>query len=872
MHIHFGLNLDGERGRSARNQLGFMTAGPLGMLNVLETQMGLLRDRPSQSQRIVQYRDCLKRADHERRFYHLTFATDELGTASVLLGWRDLWFLHGWTGIFPDSASDRLKDLAQVEILAKDTVSPCVGERLAEIIDAMSRRKPIIDRIDLEEPLEWMPRQWQSVFKTLPTEVISNKTTGNDGFLGQLQSALVRIDLKKPEEKLRWQDDGTLKVVRAETSLLAAGWVAKQVKASKGTTLLVGGPHSSLLDDMLASDDRPRQGLSEASAFRPTLQVLPLVLELMWAPLNFHALLQFLTHSVCPVPNYARYRLAAVLADKPGIGSDSWNATLESIDKHYAERSAGARKSIATWVTCDRHPQSTGVPVQEVLDRVRLLQDFFRLRLSDSDPARGAAFYAGFAQAHACSSALEGLLQQNVLFLLPVQLQKLVSQATARGSENPLVHAEVGACLSISNPGAAIESVDRVLWWQLAMPTVAPSYPWSRTELEQLEIAGIQLPTVADQLQREAVNWIKPILKAKQQLILALPPKGEEVHPVWLMLESLADGIPIEVLDDVLASPASEVTSQVAHVPLPTIKRWWDLTAVKPLERKYRDSFSSLELFIFNPYQWVLKYPAGLKTSRILSVSENFRLFGNIAHGVIEQFYCQENALQMNSQEAMVWFDLNFDQTVEKEGATLLMPGHLSDLADLRIKLRRAFVQLQFQMAAAGVTRVEPELELSGGYAGGELAGYADLVVTRGDGTKAIVDMKWAGKKFEDQLKSNTHLQLAIYGELLRQKDYAWPKLGFYMIANAQLLATDADFFPNARLVRKANDETTAQLWLQFAQTWKWRRMQLDSGLVEVALDGVETTAESVFPSDGLTAQYLNTAYNDFLHLAGWGN
>ena len=46
MHIHFGLNLDGERGRSARNRLGFMTAGPLGMLNVLETQMGLLHDMP----------------------------------------------------------------------------------------------------------------------------------------------------------------------------------------------------------------------------------------------------------------------------------------------------------------------------------------------------------------------------------------------------------------------------------------------------------------------------------------------------------------------------------------------------------------------------------------------------------------------------------------------------------------------------------------------------------------------------------------------------------------------------------------------------------------------------------------------------------
>ncbi len=74
------------------------TVGPLGLLNILETQLGLVRERPSQSERIVQYRDCLERCDRADRFFHRTFSTDELGTAATLLEWRDRWHLHGWTG------------------------------------------------------------------------------------------------------------------------------------------------------------------------------------------------------------------------------------------------------------------------------------------------------------------------------------------------------------------------------------------------------------------------------------------------------------------------------------------------------------------------------------------------------------------------------------------------------------------------------------------------------------------------------------------------------------------------------------------------------------------------------------------------------
>jgi hypothetical protein len=111
---------------------------------------------------------------------------------------------------------------------------------------------------------------------------------------------------------------------------------------------------------------------------------------------------------------------------------------------------------------------------------------------------------------------------------------------------------------------------------------------------------------------------------------------------------------------------------------------------------------------------------------------------------------------------------------------------------------------------------------------------------------------------------------LAIYAELLRQKNGAWPQVGYFVLSLGQLLMTDDQFFPEARLVRKSTDENTAQLWLRFIETWKWRREQLDAGQIELALAEIEETDASAFPECGLTAQMLYPGYNDYLALAGW--
>jgi hypothetical protein len=868
--ITFGLALDGQRTTQPGNTIGESVVGPLGFLNILETQLGLLALHPSQVERVVQYRDCIARADSEQRFYHRSFATDPLGTAACLLDWRDKWFLHGWNGRIGGDAPGRLRDMADVDALAIDSVALGIGQRLALVSERLRVRKADIAEVRLVDAIDAFPARWRAVLAQLPIVPFKLPNGGGRGFLGALQGVLNAAAAGSPIEKIDWQDDGSVIVAQAETCTLAAHWLAPLLDDAYAT-LLISGANGARLDATLAAAGRPRQGLKESSAFRPALQILPLALELVWDPLNYYALVQFLTHPVCPVPGYARRKLAEKVADAPGIGGEYWKRILAGIDKHYGtERSPSVRQAIAAWVEHPRFPMADGVPLEAVIARVEGLADFFRVQLGETDVARRASFYAGFAQCNACLDSLNGLKHQGAERIRPRQLQKLVAQATANGSDNPLWPAEVGAQFAATQPGAAIEPVARVIWWQLAMPQLPGSDSWSVSELRALRAGGTDIPETAARLDQVAQDWLRPVLAACEQLILVLPPSGEEVHPLWQMICSVTERPHVTTLETLLVS-GSDAMVQVLPVPLPAARRWWQLPEDVAVALRKQESFSSLELMLFNPYHWLLGYPAKLRSSRIANLGGDFRMLGNLAHGLVERFFKHPDALRMPEGDFDNWFASAFAQIVDEEGALLRTPGRGADLENFRYRLHRSMQTLRDQIARAGIINVMPEQKVSGHFPGGELVGSADLVMKNARGEQSIVDMKWSGnKKFPEKFRKNSHLQLAIYAELLRQQTGAWPSVAYYILDRAELLAPDERTFPDAKTVPSESGENTAQLWQRILATWQWRVAQVRAGQFEVVMDGIPATDESAPPDHAIEMETLNAAYNDYRSLAGW--
>lgn len=868
MKLRLGLHLDGQHGRAPANQMGAADVGPLGLLGILESQLGLVPPTASAAQRCVQYRECLQQLDSPDRFFNKSYAADDFGTAATLLSWRDEWRIHGWSGDVGQDGGSRLRDMVAIEKIAQGLLSPGTAERLQSIAEAMTKRSLLIESIVLVDPLENFPLLWQRVLAKLPIRPPTAATVCGNGLLGKVQQAIIDAGSKGSTQSIDWIADGSLHVVRGETSLISGRWIAEALRQAGPNTLYVATSEAATTDAFLAAANYPRQGLSESSAFRPALQLLPLLLELLWQPLNFNALIQFLTHPICPLSGKVRRRLAGVQSQYPGIGGPRWREAIAEIEAESGERAPQVRQAIEFWIDHPRFDPTTGVPIATVLERTQRLADFFRNSPSDALPALRMAYAAGHNQALSFAENLSRLLDQGVESLRPRQLEQLASQATARGNDNPLRVAEVGALPCIDHPGAAIENHTVVLWGPLDAPALPTSWPWSKAEIAALQAAGCSLPDPEALLQADAADWLRPILAAKNKLILVLPPSERETHPVWQMLKALIPDLPIYPIETMLRQGTAPMVP-IAHTPLPGIKRWWQLPEGSVIPPVPEYSFTQLERQVFNPFHWLLSNAAKLRSGSLLSLADDFRLKGLLAHSLVERLYRDADGLAMSDDQFEAWFDPAYDQLIAEEGAVYLMPGRRTERENLRQTLHRALLELREIVRGANVSLVEPERKLTGHFVGGALGGYSDLILTKPDKSHAIIDMKWAGKSHRTKLEENRHLQLAIYSELLRQGTGQWPALAYFLFSQGKLLTRDDLWFPGTHPVSNRSGENTAQLWQRFLVTWKWRHEQFADGLFEVVLDDCEE-ADSCPPDDGLAIEVLNPDYNECLHLAGW--
>ena len=884
MKIRLGLYLDGQCGAAFKAQLDSLTTGPLGMLNVLETQLGLLRLDVSNSDRVLQYLEVLKRLDSPQRFYHQSFAVDALGTTATLLNWRDQWHLHGLNGtaasVLIHGMQPRLRDMAAIELEADKILAPSIGERLTSIASALQLKKVRIAMVVLCEPLKNWPQAWRNALSQLnlsfdePASVSAKAGT----MLADIQQALISLNSKGNANKIRWRDDGSVAVLQAESPLLAANWVANQFRdqdAHACEQILLCASDAALLDDVIVAANLPRQGFKESSPFRPALQVLPMVLSQLWLPTDIYSLLKFLTHPICPVPAIARTELAEMLARTPGIGNGpAWDAALKRIEKACEEAQydwADVRERIRLWIEHPRFNPASGITLVALTERLKQLASYFQGRLQDNDSAKQMAFTSALSQTLTLQRSVNALALQGETHIGVQSLQTLLLQATAQGAFNPLFVAQVGACRTVTQPGAAVDSAQTVFWWQLAAPLSNPAYPWSISELATLRKAGVDLPDLNDTMSQEAMLWQRPVLAATEKLKLVLPAPGVEVHPLWLLLESLFEkGFrpPVVALEHSLTDAS---LLPVPSRPLPERKRWWELPDDVAIEPRTAESYSSLEQYLFNPYIWVLRYSAKLSPSSILDVSDGVLLYGNLSHHLVERYLQQKDALVQPDAAFEAWFDTAFDELISQEGTVLQMPGRQEELSTFRRKLLYSMRQLRIQLRAADVTLALSEVKLEGQFTGGKITGSSDLLLTRKDGQQAILDLKWGSKSYQIKLEDNRQLQLAIYGEMVRQRTGNWPRLAYFSLGSGELLATDNDFFPKAKLVRKAKDvaeEGAAHLWQRFLKTWAWRRAQIIEGRIEVVL---EEHDDELPAEDALAIEVLNINYNDFAVLAGWG-
>ena len=897
MIIHFGLHLDGLQPQLPANAVGDVTAGPSGLLDILETQLGLPPVLAHPGEAVLAYRGCLAEADTPARFYHRSFEVDPISVARTLNDWRSQWYEAGWDGTFPSGSSVRLADMAEVEALAAERVPLNRGQRLRRIAAALEKLRTQIERIVLhDEPAE-LPGAWHTVLKHFDTETAPGLNlspgaeTGTD--LHRVQGTLLAIadeDEGEQRSKEPLAKDGSLIVVRGVSRDLSAQAVGEYLlkHGAPSDTVVIAEKDGIILDNAFERVGLPRAGFQHYSRFRAVNQVLKLALALLWEPVSPRLMLQFLVHPVGPLPLHARSTLAEAVAQQPGVGGQAWQLALRRIavrqKKRFGDTSPAVRglaADIAAWLDCERYSPLDGAPIEALIARSQRCASWLVARLHVLTASGDQTlFSSALGQAEALIESLARLKEQGHERLPRIELERLLDEVTG-GSHDPDTFAEAAHARAATHPSLITAPWHTVIWWDLSPQAHEVSYPWSKAELAELAASGVRLVSMEARLKQRTRQWLRPIVNATARLMLIMHDTEAGYHPLWNQLTSLFDGLNEVRLDQTLfdgTKPGIPVlllgTQTVTPKPLPRPKRWWELPPDCVLKPNPTESYSSLDKLIYYPHQWVLTYPARLRAGRAVDLVGGNLLAGNLAHRLFQDFFDEyADWYALDESAITAWLAEALQRLIRQEGAVLFEPGRGVDRERVAAVIHDSFRRLLAHLKSADVEAVAAEYPALARYKNIQLGGAIDLLLRTRRGREVVLDVKWGGEdRRGEALQDNRHLQLAIYAYLRKaaSRDSRWPPQAYFIVSTGNILAQDADVFPDAVVFPPDSDEGIEGLWRRASHSFDWRWTQLAKGLIEVNAEGTEPHWLSGAPEEGLETNVEPDFFDGFRWLTGW--
>jgi hypothetical protein len=899
MRIHLGLAFqDHVLPTPPELTVGEIYCSPRQLLVWLEDHLGLRQPEENvEHLRIEQYRQALKHhlQDHPQAFYHASFVADDMGTAASILDRRDELLLAGCDLSDTNIQSDRLRVLMEIEHLftAKDKafhLLPGRADRLVAVLAQAERIPAFLNRLILCDERQLFPPFWQRFFQTLAefnldiqeVEDFPAPDLGTD--LGQWQ-AFLRGDLKKP---MPLRGDGSLLIMNGFRETHLAAYLARLLRENKAFRPSLLLPQANrTLDSAFTLEGLPSLGVPAASLARPSLQVLKLAPVFLWQPVDLYKIMEFVSLAVKPLDAGLGQRIAAFLADTPGLFSGRWYGMIndyfdrelpQRLGPNGSKRIAAIRAEFDFWFNRQRaDSRQEKVSKQEVMAIYTHLQEW-ATNLGKEEGA--ATLLVLSAQARRIVELLAALPEDELGYL---ELERIVrtiyepaplEYQAAQAHHLPIVH----------QAGAVVGPVDKLVWWDFFERE--PDYFFSRwypAELEELAKLGVILEGPDQQNQRLVAQRKRPLLWTQKQLILCQPAfcEGQAVTPHPLLGDLMAafdeDLSSISIhLDKGTTAPAWSAAFQLPTFttlpPNPLPKPQPFLRVKDSLRGREAETPTSLESLLYYPYQWVFRHHIKLRQSSILSVVQDNRLLGNLAHRLLEKLLAQ-SFQQWSKSELDVWIQREIPPLLEKEGATLLLYGREPERIAFTKQMKYAAWSLIHLIKENNWEVLATEAVVEGTINELPINGRADLVLKRGE-ERAIIDLKWRGQaRHTNLLSSGEDIQLALYAKLL-EPTTSWAHTAYFIIEKGRLLVRNTRAFSGVQPVLDELDHEAVYETLleKINATYQWRLHQLDNGEVEIRCEYTQQDLEDHYGEVLLELLEMKTSdayFDDYQVLIG---
>ena len=745
MNVVFDLALDGPAWpgplADTDHSLARPWLGPMGLLDLLETRLGLGGRFDTLLQRACRLAPELRRDPGPWRE---SFAADEIGACRRLLRDRDELRLSGWGG---ESLSQRLDALHVVTAAA----GPGMPDRLQAVLEALGRRSAGIESIASHSALERLPFLWRRILAALEDggAVVEERELPTDAASGDL--AGVRQGGFEPK------GDGRVALLRRYGPVETADEVAAALAARDrlDDVVVVGA------DDTLNGALR-RHGLPCADVGPLTTassRLLLLVLEAAFEPMEIGDLHALLVADPGPIPRGIAVRLISAIQRIPGRRTPAFkDALAEGFEGVEQDRREAVTERARTLLLPDAGREEP-LPVEVLGRRLEALESWARRR-SVFDPS-----LSGLAARARELADVVALL--SVPALPRHEIRRLIANVSEAGAPSSPGQAGLG---HVRVPGAVLGPADTVVWWNFSLATAPrPSrIMLTAAERKALRRAGVEIPDPNARMAIEAAAWRRPLTQASQALILACPVMDEQgepnqPHPLW-------DDVSAALTD--YRHAARLVTTTLAHPvganlrridPAPLVAPAPTVTVGTPFTLRDLESPTSIEKLLGCSMAWALQHRGSL-WSGIADPPPlpGPLLYGNVAHRALAQVLAgPPRSPEVAARQAAEWIDREAVRLCE----AFSLPRYQAEKATLKNAVVRAARELSRLAVKHQVQSMRTEVDGAVTLGGQRIGGRIDLLWESPD---VVLDLKWGKGNAQTLLQAGAALQLAAYQAMLQ--------------------------------------------------------------------------------------------------------
>jgi ATP-dependent helicase/nuclease subunit B len=910
MKILFGMHLDGAAWSSQSASIGEVITGPLGLLSILETGLGLSGPSVHPVHRIDEYMKRLEKIDHELAWFHKSFSADPWSTARQLLEWRDELVESGWHGKMNTTGSPRLNALTQIENV-DIPLSKGRSDRLREVISLLEQNNPVrIASILLTEPMKTLPPVWQRVLALLQkhgTSIDAGQESVRTAPTSNLVCTQAVFQGNAVRASLSIQDDSLI-LLRAENEWEAAEhlalWLVSKRDENDQVTIICGG-NTSVLDKALSRHGLPRLGRSEPSRWREMQQILPLMLANAWKPVDVRRLVELLSLTTAPFPNLVCQSLLSAIAKEPGVGGRAWQNAINKIeaqrkqdldekgDPRSEEKAHEWVDEIQALLVEERYDPSAGIPEDQLRRRCQKVIEWLAWRI-DTDPM--LAEVVSQAREMQKLSMGKGCIPR-------LTVERMLDAVIGTGSNTSDSYEEAGLWRVVDHPGQITGSCGELIWWGFNDPVVKMPTYWSDQERAELQAAGINIEASRDFRSREAGAWQRGFMQAEKRFIgihiAQLEGTDAYHHPFWDAICYAAARTAKDLSEEEMLACLVRECKSFAHCPEWefagrnfTLEKAPDDIPLQPaseyivpasiIKAPTQLSYSQMSTMIGCPMKWALQYYAGLRLPPSQAVPAGNQMIGTFCHRIVEELYADADR-QWDMDDAGREAGRLYDLLLPSMASELLLEGNGIENLRYRSAIVEAVRQLVDNINRLQLKVEKTEAPLQGTLNGIPFAGYGDLLLRDKEGHPFVLDMKWSwsSKYRRQEVEEGSALQLAAYAWMLSAAETSKDvHTGYFMLAQGQLISSSDILGDEAT----NSPHTMEEIWQLGKAGLNQAFTMLENGLLEArgvkelaaqTEDGTDyETTQMKFKeqclADGRLYQSPPCIFCDFGNLCGW--